>query len=635
MKNYFTYFCIAIVLLQVLSCQTDTPSAPIEGVEKTEEKTPPPPSTLPHTLISLDDLSTFKTKGKNWQVVGAVEADMDQKHHINLSAGTGVLVNNQSETEKANLFSSFEHGDMELELEFMMPKGSNSGIYFQSRYEIQLYDSYGVEEMRVSDCGAIYQRWDESRPKGKKGYEGHPPKANASKAPGLWQTLKIFFRAPQFDKAGNKTKNASFEHVYLNGFLLHENVELKGTTRGAAAKIDDEVPYAPFMIQGDHGPVAFRNIRYKAYNRDSLSVSNVKYKLYELPESHRGMPTNWDQLKLVDQGTSDLLDITNLNGELEDFFAMQFEADLRVDIPGAYLLNVVARNSANLFINDTLVVNPKGKDFGFGLVNLTKGTHKLRIDFFHLKWRHWMFVGYEGPGIEKQNFPNKVPPRPWDREPDVKLLLVKDEPEILRSFIQHGEKKRTHCISVGETSGWNYSCDLSEGSILRLWKGDFLDVTNMWYQRGEPQTSEPLNAFIEGTTGVAVAQLSHPDSAWTSSEASAFEYKGYQIDKAGKPIFKYQFEDARIEDQLKAAKNNKGITRSFSIKNNHLDDLYLRVAQADHIKKIPNGYYSIGGSYYMNLAKTMPEPLLRTIDGKQELLLPVQGDKTIEYDFIW
>ncbi|GAL79481.1 putative large multi-functional protein [Algibacter lectus] len=118
-----------------------------------------------------------------------------------------------------------------MHIEFLLPKGSNSGIYFQSRYEIQIFDSYGKDDVAYSDCGGIYQRWDESKPKGEKGYEGISPRVNATLPLGEWQTYDVIFRAPKFDQNGNKIKNAMFEKVVLNGQIIHENKEVTGATR--------------------------------------------------------------------------------------------------------------------------------------------------------------------------------------------------------------------------------------------------------------------------------------------------------------------------------------------------------------------------------------------------------------------
>jgi hypothetical protein len=134
-------------------------------------------------------------------------------------------------------------------------------VYFQGRYEIQVLDSWGVEKPEYGDCGGIYQRWREEPGIDDKdrGYEGRPPRLNASKKPGEWQSFDVTFRAPRFDENGTKVENAKFIRVAHNGAVIHENEELSGPTR--AAMFRDEKPRGPLMLQGDHGPVAYRNLR--------------------------------------------------------------------------------------------------------------------------------------------------------------------------------------------------------------------------------------------------------------------------------------------------------------------------------------------------------------------------------------
>jgi len=71
----------------------------------------------------------------------------------------------------------------------------------------------------------------------------------------------VLFRAPRFDASGKKTENARFIKVTHNGQVVHENVEAPRPT--CAAHWLDEKPTGPIMLQGDHGPVAYRNIRIK------------------------------------------------------------------------------------------------------------------------------------------------------------------------------------------------------------------------------------------------------------------------------------------------------------------------------------------------------------------------------------
>jgi hypothetical protein len=154
----------------------------------------------------------------------------------------------------ANLVTDEKFGDVELYLEFMLAKGSNSGVYLHGLYEIQIFDSWGsTEPMKSSDCGGVYHRWINNQ-----GVGGSAPRVNASRRPGEWQSFQIWFRAPRFDASGRKLENARFIRVLHNGILVQDNVEVDGPTR--AHMNHPEAAVNPLMLQGDHGPVAFKDI---------------------------------------------------------------------------------------------------------------------------------------------------------------------------------------------------------------------------------------------------------------------------------------------------------------------------------------------------------------------------------------
>jgi hypothetical protein len=89
-------------------------------------------------------------------------------------------------------------------------------------------------------------------------YGAAPPAVNACKKPGEWQKYVIEFQAPKFDSDSKKVENAKFLKVELNGRVLHENLEMPGPTPGGVT--GKEAPIGPLMFQGNHGPVAYRNI---------------------------------------------------------------------------------------------------------------------------------------------------------------------------------------------------------------------------------------------------------------------------------------------------------------------------------------------------------------------------------------
>jgi hypothetical protein len=204
-------------------------------------------------LLQTEGLKSFREPTAKWTTVGDASMEAGNQKKLSAQPGTGVIYNGG---KTKNILTKLEHGDAEIHIEFMVPRGSNSGVYFQGRYEIQVFDSWGVKEPTFSDCGGIYQRWVD-----KKGFDGHPPRTNASKEPGTWQSFDITFKAPRFDADGKKTSNAVFVKVIHNGVVVHENVELTGPTRSAAFK--DEKAFGPLMLQGDHGLVAYRNFRIK------------------------------------------------------------------------------------------------------------------------------------------------------------------------------------------------------------------------------------------------------------------------------------------------------------------------------------------------------------------------------------
>jgi hypothetical protein len=200
------------------------------------------------------DLTGWKFKGdkdrSKW-VVG--RAKLDEKDPSKLAVETVEPDDDSVEVSKrqlinpstsVDLYTAAKFGDCTVEVEFMIPKGSNSGVYLMAEYEVQILDSYGKKEVGPGDMGGLYG--------------AAAPKVNACKKPGEWQKFVIDFQAPRFED-GKKVANAKFLKVTLNDKVIHENVEMKGQTPGGLT--GKEVPEGPLMFQGNHGPVAFRNIK--------------------------------------------------------------------------------------------------------------------------------------------------------------------------------------------------------------------------------------------------------------------------------------------------------------------------------------------------------------------------------------
>ena len=209
-------------------------------------------------LFNGRDLGGWTAKGEHtWRVAGQVGLRPDDDRLFQIEPGTGVMVNGDN-GRTADIRTAAAFGSCELHVEFCVPVKSNSGVYLQGQYEIQVLDSWGTPdaELKYGTCGGIYARWIEET---KTPYDGYPPRTNASRRPGEWQSFDVIFHAPRFNSAGRKIANARFERVLHNGILIHEHVECSGPTRGAWNA--EDIATGPLRLQGDHGPVAYRNLR--------------------------------------------------------------------------------------------------------------------------------------------------------------------------------------------------------------------------------------------------------------------------------------------------------------------------------------------------------------------------------------
>ncbi|GAB4151163.1 MAG: hypothetical protein Tsb009_26430 [Planctomycetaceae bacterium] len=151
------------------------------------------------------------------------------------------LLKEGTETQKA-------YRDFTLHIEFRLPfmpyaRGqgrSNSGVYLQGRYEVQILDSFTLDG-KHNECGGLYKTRE--------------PDVNMCLPPLSWQTYDIDFTAARFEN-GKKVKNATIT-VWHNGVMIHDNFAIPNKT-GAGAK---EGPNDRATKLQNHGnPVRFRNI---------------------------------------------------------------------------------------------------------------------------------------------------------------------------------------------------------------------------------------------------------------------------------------------------------------------------------------------------------------------------------------
>ncbi|MEO9805910.1 MAG: DUF1080 domain-containing protein [Reichenbachiella sp.] len=215
--------------------------------EDTEVWEPEPPVVAsaekglpPSDAIILFDGSSLDA----WQEIGS-----KNKIQWELYDGTMRVVPNTGSIETRQAF-----GDIQLHLEWKAPIGteeykgqnkSNSGVFLQSRYEVQILDSYQNRTYSNGQAGAVYKQ--------------HAPLVNAMKKPGEWQAYDIVFKAPRFDDNGSKV-SSGYLTVFHNGILIQNHVEILGTTEYLGQPKNEAHGKAPIRLQDHESPISFRNI---------------------------------------------------------------------------------------------------------------------------------------------------------------------------------------------------------------------------------------------------------------------------------------------------------------------------------------------------------------------------------------
>lgn len=609
-------------------------------------------------VLNLNDLSAFRPQAGNWSIVGAVTIDpsVEIQHQsapaapaskkkqkgavapaapvaVTTGSGTGILLNMNDDQRKSHLLTVMEHGDIELDLEVMVPKGSNSGLYLQGRYEVQILDSWGVKNPAYSDIGGIYRNW-ENQPG--KIYMGKAPLTNAAKAPGLWQRMHVVFQAPRFDASGKKIANAKFIAVDLNGVRIHDNLEVPLPTGGPIE--NNEVASGPIMIQGDHGPVAFRNIRYRALRDVKPSISAVSYQV------HHG------NFKSFNEFVNRKPDYSGTNPELtcevidvEDVYAVDYSGTITVPQDGRYEFGLAFTGGAQLIVDGTVVVDHPGTDdwdLDISGIDLKAGAHAFRI--LNYKDAGWMppRLALYGRIESGKEYPlhayNSYPPDP---NPVASIHLAPGaEPRLLRAFVDfNGDRSRrlTHTIGVGDPSGIHYIYDLGSGAVSCVWRGGFVDATPMWHDRGDG-SFRPLGAAQFTFTGQPLAFLADLNQAFPASATEDYRSLGYEVDpSSGRPTFRYRLKDLEVTSKVTPEREGRILTHEVAVRERGTaPSLYLKLAEGSVITAVPDGSWAVDDKRYYIKVNAGGTAQVRSIGGRQELIIPV-GTAAVSYSIIW
>ncbi|MFM8284262.1 MAG: family 16 glycoside hydrolase [Planctomycetaceae bacterium] len=179
---------------------------------------------------------------------------------IDWTSANGALIVATTPGHANHVHSVAEFRDADIHAEFMTDPAArgNSGLYIHGHYEMQIYDSYGVEPPTDQDEGSLYRF--------------ARPLVNAARPTGTWQVYDVRYVAPRRDAAGTVIRAGTIT-AWLNGQKVQDGVEFTeprspyipykhGVTDHlrAVEKRLKATGMGPLFLQ-DHGsPTRYRNV---------------------------------------------------------------------------------------------------------------------------------------------------------------------------------------------------------------------------------------------------------------------------------------------------------------------------------------------------------------------------------------
>ncbi len=529
---------------------------------------------FPATAFSSSDWSS---SGSKWNEVSAISVHPFEDN-IEVSKGEGILYTNG----KSTLNSKKLFKDYKLSFEILQDSDNAAIFHLGNGLALDLSSDKNKFGCLIKANGTVQR-----------------PSQYVAKMAGLWQKINLTYSSALNDGL------AILEEVMINDVTLFTNYRLQNPNEEAAV----------ISFESRKGLLAVRNAEYTVIGyRKPVSISNLSYKLQET----EGWQKEWaatDTPAKTGSTKSMTLDVPN------DYrwFSLTYSGDIDVSEANTYAFTKEYAGVANLKIDGKQVGGTYlelNRQPTTDIVELSAGKHTFEY-FFRRVWQKPAFGLYVS-GSDFRAYP--LHPHKNLPLPDYPSVIHENpkgsKARIIRSFMNFGKEKRTTVISVGTSEGKNYSFDLDKGTMLYVWQGNFADVTDMWYNRGQPQLLKPLGQVVK---------LSGRPSFFQGSDDN-YVFEEYFLDKNGLPTYLHSLNGSSISQKLEPISN--GFEVSLGVENNEVS--YL-LGAGNLIEKVGDLLYRVDDHYILLSQKTSLEIKMEgdvmTLSGKA---------KAIEsYQLIW
>lgn len=432
------------------------------------------------------------------------------------------------------------------------------------------------------------------------------PEVNAARATGLWQTVEV-----SVDHAKNLPGFILINFIKVNNLIVLQHVILPV----------QDLQNNHLMFEVSKGMFALKNLKLlEQSDIKPISLTGLKGEVWE--------EFNWDKVSSEGFNSMAKADLSGLNydigqGVSKKNFLAKYDGTLNVDQAGIYNFTFDISGKFMVLI-DNKIVFPFTDDFYNRNIftkklELSKGKHSFHLEFLKAWMRPALGMTVSGNGAKPYAL-NEL-----TSLPEIKNYgNIKFDPtiktEVIRGFYMHNGIKNTTALATGFTSKYNFAMDIEKGSLLTVWKGNFTDMSEMWHERGEPQTFKANGMFVN---------LSGKDILLDQKNAVVnINYESQQMDVDNSPTFTFSTpEKASFTQQILPNGNGFGVKVNFEKTSN----TKLVLARGGEILKVENGVYKIG-NYYIQVNEKAKADIIQ-LDNEFVLTVPAQG--MVSYNLIW
>lgn len=287
--------------------------------------------------------------------------------------------------------------------------------------------------------------------------------------------------------------------------------------------------------------------------KDTLIMSTYQGKWDKLPD--------FSKLKAeaVEEEHSGYISLQSIHEEKN--FGVVWEGEILANTDHTYGFTLECTDGARLVINDKEVIRMANTSAKIrkktGGMSLKRGWHKVRLEYYNSsgdpQLRLYMGIGEQS--LISDPLARKLPEK----------IMLKPEQSMARLYKHFVKGATPYTLSVAYPNGVNLAYDTASCSPVIMWKGDFIDASRHWVDRGkgwQPVASAQQTLFKPQTNAVVT------------------QFTGYQLDKSNYPTFHYTISGkVKVSDSFQPTET--GFVRKITYTNSSTPlDLPLHLSPA-------------------------------------------------------